>query len=296
MTRGDYLKIGFIGAGKVGKALGLYFATNGLVLAGYYSKTIQSAQNAAELTKTQAFKDIESLANACDIVFITTPDQALEEIDREVLTRYSEPGLAEQKTWIHVSGAHSSECLKNMKRAGCPVGSMHPLLSFGDPVESARQLANAVFSVEGTKAAVETIRCILEKTGGRFTQISAENKPLYHAGACVISNYMVALLDSGIRYFEAAGMERSDIFEAVEPLITATLKNIREKDTVDALTGPIVRGDFNTIKTHLVAIEKHLPSECELYKTMASKTVDMISGKRIDQQQAEAIRELLKGT
>jgi predicted short-subunit dehydrogenase-like oxidoreductase (DUF2520 family) len=289
------LNIGFIGSGKVGKALGLYFIGHGLSVAGYYSKTFQSAQEAAQLTQTKAFDTIKALIDTCEILFITGPDHALEDIDRQIFETLTQKSDNSQKIWLHVSGAHASDCLVQIKASGYPVGSMHPLQSFGEPKASAKQLEKTFFNIEGTPKALETIQKIMKQTNGRYNIISTDQKPLYHAGACVISNYLVTLLDSGMKYLEAAGMDPKDLYQAVTPLITSTLENIWEKGTVKALTGPIVRGDIDTVLLHLKAVEKNLPAELDLYRSMALRTVAMIE-ERITGEQADKIREIMKGT
>jgi predicted short-subunit dehydrogenase-like oxidoreductase (DUF2520 family) len=234
------------------------------------------------------------LAASSDIVFVTGPDQALAEIDREADFLIHEKLIKPEITWIHVSGAHPSACLAGIKKAGCAVGSMHPLCSFGEPVSSASRLHNAWFTLEGTEKAVREAKEILDTTGGSYSVIEADNKALYHAGACVISNFLVTIMESGIRYFEATGMERKDILEAVRPLIDATLSNIREKGTIDALTGPIVRGDFNTVGVHLQALEDRLPSELDFYKALALKTARMLEGRRLTHEQTEEFQRILE--
>ncbi len=288
------MNIGFIGAGKVGKALGLYFRRHGLELSGYCSRTEASAHTAAALTGSGVFPDLETLARCSDVIFLTVPDLALEEVDGSAAALVGENRVSAGLCWLHVSGALASGCLARLRALGCPVGSMHPLQSFGDPAESAGRLNRAVFSIEGTEEAVGIMSLILAKTGGNLSRIRSEQKPLYHAGACVLSNYLVTLLDSGLRYFEAAGMEREQVIAAVDPLIEATLANVREKGTVDALTGPIVRGDLNTLRVHLQALEDQLPSELGLYRVMAEKTVRMIAEKRITKQQENSLLKRLE--
>ena len=288
--------IGFIGAGKVGKALGLYFKSHGLLISGYYSKTQQSASDAAKLTGSNEFTTIKELAATSRAIFLTVPDQALTDIDREIAALLREHAVAPEKVWIHVSGAHPANCLEEIKATGGAVGSMHPLQSFGDPESSASRLEKVWFTLEGTDKAVLTIKAILNETGGQYSLIDAESKPLYHAGACVVSNFLVTLLESGIRFFETSGMDRKDIFPAIMPLIDATLSNICEKGTIDALTGPIVRADFDTVSAHLTAMAAQLPEESDFYKSMANKTIKMLDGKRLMREQAECLQCILEGT
>lgn len=288
------LEIGFIGAGKVGKALGLYFKAHGLNLSGYCSRTEKSAIEAAVLTSSRAFRTLRELADSSDIIFITVPDQALAEVDREVALMLDGYEVKHETFWFHVSGAHSSDILQGIRKAGCETGSMHPLQSFGEPYGSAERLNRSWFTLEGTDKAVMAAKSLLDKTYGKHFLIKAENKPLYHAGASVVSNFMVTLIESGINLFEAAGMDRNDIFKAIEPLIGSTLSNIREKGTIDALTGPIVRGDYDTVRVHLKAIGEKMPSELEFYRAMAHRTAMMIDGNRLTHGQVEEFERILE--
>lgn len=288
------MEIGFIGAGKVGKALGLYFKAHGLNISGYCSRTERSAIEAAVITSSRAFKTLKELADSSDIIFITVPDNALPEVDREAALMLDGYEVKPETIWFHVSGAHSSDILERIRSAGCETGSMHPLQSFGEPHGSAERLKRSWFTLEGTDKAVSTARTLLDKTCGKYFIIEAKNKPLYHAGASVVSNFMVTLLESGIRIFEAAGMDRNDIFKAIEPLIESTLSNIREKGTIDALTGPVVRGDYDTVSVHIKAIGEKVPSELELYRTMAHKTAMMLDGNRLTHEQVEEFEVILE--
>lgn len=289
-----HLEIGFIGAGKVGKALGLYFKSHGLKITGYYSRTEKSAQEAAEITGSQVFSTIKVLADANRIIFITVPDLALEEIDKQASALVRRNDISKEKTWFHVSGAHPSGYLSGLEAEGCAVGSMHPLQSFGEPQASADRLQNTWFTIEGTRPAVLTAKAVLEQTGSKYSLIEAGNKPLYHVGACIVSNFLVTLLESGIRCFEAAGMDREHIIKAIEPLVDATLSNVRDKGPIDALTGPVVRADFNTVDTHLKALETVLPSELDFYTAMVRKTAQMLKGGRLTSEQTEIFMKMME--
>ena len=290
------LNIGFIGAGKAGTALGLYFSQRGLAISGYTSKTPASAQRAAQLTGSRAFHSLKSLAATSDVILITVPDLAIELIDARAADLISHNEIPRQKCWIHTSGALSSNALPDLKALGCAVGSLHPLLALGEPELSASQLSQAFFGIEGTAGALDIIRRIMSATGNPCSSISEKQKPLYHAGACMISNFFVTLLESGFRCFEAAGIDRSDCFAAIQPLLQSTLANIQTKGTINALTGPIVRGDHNTLQIQLQVMGERLLSECGFYKALAYKTIDMVAGKRIDKQQEFNLIRVLKET
>lgn len=293
--RDNVMQIGFIGAGKVGMALGLYFQAHGFPVAGYCSRTEASARKASELTGTVCYDSMGLLCAVCDVLFVTTPDGAISEIDAEAagLLRAGKP--AGDKVWLHVSGALPSSAFAQLSAAGCAVGSLHPLQSFGNPSVSADALEHTYFTVEGTSKAKETMCALLNACGARYSELETSQKPLYHAGACVLSNYLVTLLDTGFYFLHAAGMPEDEIFDAVSPLILGTLENVREKGTVDALTGPIARGDTGTVAVHMSAIESALPQYAPLYRSLGEATLDMIEGKKLGREKAAAFKTILRG-
>jgi len=292
------LKIGFIGAGKVGTALGLFFKEHGLQITGYASRTLESADRAALLTQSQAYSTFSGLISNSTVVFITVPDLAIESVADQAaeLIKKHETNQATLPCWMHTSGALSSQSLSSLGELGCPVGSLHPLLSFGDPADSAQKLKQAFFSIEGSERALQVMWQIMTATGSQFGLINEKQKPIYHTAACIMSNYLVTLLESGFRCFEAAGLDRRQISPAVQQLIASTLANVVEKGTAEALTGPIVRGDYNTLQIHLQALGEHLLSERGFYKALVLKTIDMIAGTRISKLQEYNLLRVLEET
>lgn len=289
------MQIGFIGAGKVGMALGLYFQAHGFPVVGYCSRTETSAREASALTGTTFYDSLELLCAACDVLFVTTPDGAISDIDAKAAGLLCAGKPAGDKVWLHVSGALPSSAFARLSAAGCAVGSLHPLQSFGKPSVSANALEHTYFTVEGTSKAKDTMRVLLNACGARYSEIETSQKPLYHAGACVLSNYLVMLLDTGFHFLHAAGMPADGIFGVVSPLILGTLENVREKGTVDALTGPIARGDTGTVAVHMAAIESALPQYALLYRALGEATVDMIEEKKLGREKAAAFKTILRG-
>lgn len=278
------MNMSFIGAGKVGTALGIYLKNNGFKIDGYYSKSFESAQKAAELTNSRAYKSIDEVASS-NMIWITTNDDAIEEVGSQLAKL---DGIGNEHIVAHMSGVHSSTALKELKIKGCSVYSIHPLQAFADILTAVEALTNTVFTIEGSKERLAEVIDILNQTKNQYFIIDESGKTLYHAGACVLSNYLVTLIDSALHLFEEAGMNRQEIFSASMPLVLSTLDNIQKKDTKAALTGPIQRNDLNTLNKHLIAIEKQCGEELDFYKYMAQKTIEMM----IDHKSKEQIEAL----
>jgi predicted short-subunit dehydrogenase-like oxidoreductase (DUF2520 family) len=284
------LKFGFIGAGKVGKSFGIYLKNNGFNIAGYYSKSIESAKKGAKLTDSKAYDDMRQLIDNVDIIFITTNDDEIKNIV-DILYLNS---FINNKIVVHTSGSYSSNILSPLKELSCFVYSIHPLQSFADIDNSVKSLKNSVFTIEGCLEKIHVIESILNKTNNNYFKINSDDKPIYHAGACVISNYLVTLMDYGISLFESIGIKEKEALDALYPLIDGTIQNVRNLGCSKAITGPISRGDYKTIQTHLNAMENSIPSKVDFYKNMALMTLLLSSKEKLlDEQKIQNIKNIL---
>ncbi len=285
------MNIGFIGAGKVGTAFGKYLANNHFSVKGYYSRSKKSAERAADFTDSNAYCNINDLTQHSDIIFITTND---DEISRVCKVLINGDLLTQGQILVHMSGASSSRILEGAKERGCFIYSLHPLQAFADIGKAVEDLHHTVFSIEGDCEKIHVLQEILESTGNKYFNISSDQKSIYHAAACVVSNYLVTLMDYGLSLFEAIGINNHDGFKALYPLIEGSLKNIASLGTKEALTGPIARGDVKTIEGHIEAIGDIFLKELDFYKLMGSMTLDLAkSGKLNDRNKAEKMEEIL---
>jgi predicted short-subunit dehydrogenase-like oxidoreductase (DUF2520 family) len=161
-------------------------------------------------------------------------------------------------------------------------------------------IPGSYFRVEADPDALAAARELVEAMGGielvmpRWTA-GRESAALYHAGAVAVSNFFVALVDLGLRFYEALGAERKDALKAVLPLIRGTLANIESAGIPDALTGPIMRGDVQTVRGHLEAIRARTPELADLYRELARHTVTVARDKSsLGPEAAAEMLELLK--
>lgn len=242
------MKIGFIGAGKVGSAFGRYLVERGLDVEGYYSKSYSSCQSAADFTKTKVLS-LEQLILSCDYIFITTPDNVISSL-WENLKNFNLKG----KNIFHMSGCLTSDVFCDAKKIGAFSYSLHPLYPFTDR-ECYKFLKDVIFSVEGEN--INNIKSFLDFTGLKYFLIDKENKAKYHAAAVFASNYIVSLAEISKEMLIECNMDENFIVDAIYPLMMGAVLNIKEKGVENSLTGPIVRGDYSTIKLHLDSLEKY---------------------------------------
>src|SRR5690606_32099544 len=131
------------------------------------------------------------------------------------------------------------------------IGSMHPLMAVADPWLAGERLIGAAFAITGEPAAIAAARRVVSALGGVPLMIPATQRPMYHAAAVVASNYLVALTGLAVRMLGEAGIEEDDAVRALLPLLRGTLDNIGQLGVRAAVTGPIARGDVDTVRLHL---------------------------------------------
>ncbi|WP_432663448.1 Rossmann-like and DUF2520 domain-containing protein [Wukongibacter baidiensis] len=287
------MNIGFIGAGKVGTAFGKYLVDKGFEVEGYYSRSQKSSEKAAAFTNSRAYYEASELTRKLDIIFITTND---DEIERVCDNLVQDDLLKRGQVVIHMSGAASSKILDSAKRTGCFTYSVHPLQAFADIEKAVQDLPNTVFSIEGDEEKIDVVEKILKTTGNGFFNISSEQKTIYHATACVLSNYFVTLMDYGLSLFEAIGIDGKEGYKAMYPLIEGTMKNIHELGTEKALTGPIARGDVNTIEKHVESIGNMTQDKLDFYKLMGDMTLSLAKKDKLDSyEKIKELQNILRG-
>ncbi len=264
-------KVAIIGAGVVGTAMGYLLKESGYKVAGIASRTLESAKKASEfIGEGRTSTDLISVANKADIVFITTPDSAIEEVCTKLA---SEGGFNPGVVVFHMSGALSSEVLKSARNVGAKVASFHPLQSLAGVSEAVKNLQGSYFCIEGDEEALFAAREIVTAIGGKELTLGVDKKPLYHAGASVASNFLVSTVGFGLDLFELAGINRQDSLNALMPLIKGTVTNIESLRIPAALTGPISRGDTGIVEDHLKAISNYSPGMVKLYSELGRYTV-----------------------
>ncbi|MDO4540094.1 MAG: DUF2520 domain-containing protein [Syntrophomonadaceae bacterium] len=161
-----------------------------------------------------------------------------------------------------------------------------------------QNLPGSVFSIEGETAAYDVAVDLVETLGGEYFFIDKSSKPLYHAGACVVSNYLVTLVDLGVKLLENTGIPRELATKSLMPLICGTVNNIDKIGVTKALTGPIARGDLSTVVKHLNCMAEQAPELLQIYSRLGLETVKIaknrgnISAKDMEALQHVFAREL----
>jgi predicted short-subunit dehydrogenase-like oxidoreductase (DUF2520 family) len=287
------MRIGFIGAGKVATAFGRFLHLKGLPIGGYYDRHPEKVGHAAQRTQSRACRDAAQVAATSDIVLITTRDDQIEGACRELCQKSA---FGPNHLVGHMSGAHASLILSDAAELGAAIFSLHPLQAFAHEDKAVADLDATYFSLEGSDERLGSIEALLEKTGNRFFRIAPQHKQIYHLAACVLSNYLVTLMELGITALKESGIDPAEGFAAMRPLIEGTLANIARIGPAKALTGPIARGDATTISHHLDALDAQgLDALKQVYLFLGQKTLELATQAVLKEpQKASAIANLLK--
>ncbi|MDM8517297.1 DUF2520 domain-containing protein [Desulfobacterales bacterium HSG16] len=281
-----------IGCGKVGTSLARFLVRAGYVPAGFASQSIDSAKMLADTCNCPFFyQEPEKVCETADIVFLTTPDGFIEDTCQCIA---SSSGFKKGGIVLHCSGAHPSDILNSAKkRCSSFIGSMHPLQSFALKQMPDNPFSGIIVSVEGDSEAVRVAKKAGEDLGASVIEIRTNAKVLYHAAAVAASNYLVTLMDLSFKLIKEAGIDESKAYGILKPLIEGTLSNIEAKGPGKALTGPIARGDVETITRHLDEMEKKLPECLALYRSFAYHTID-IARPILPDEKIEQLETILK--
>jgi len=276
-----------IGAGRLGTTLASVLTIKpapGLKVKYITSRTEKSLTEAKKIIGKHGgeiifTKDLIEGIKDCSIVFICTPDDEIEKVCNSIAknTRLSLKG----KYFIHFSGSKRLEVLNNAKKLGACVASIHPMKSFASIPDSIRTIGGTVYGITFEKTHLSSeakkTKCliinIVEALGGTAVEIKNDDKTLYHAAACVASNYLVSLINYAIEIDEKIGIKPEDSLKGLMGLIEGTINNIKKLGTKKALTGPIARGDTGTLKEHLDNFKKNFKkSDYLLYKVLGLET------------------------
>lgn len=221
------------------------------------------------------------------IAILAVPDSALAEVAYDLgRAGPAPPGCVA----LHLSGALTTDVLEPLHVAGYATGSMHPLQAVADPWLSGDRLHGVTFALSGEPAAMAAARRLVTALDGRTLVIPATLRPVYHAAAVMASNYVVALLASSVRVLGNAGVDEGAALDAILPLVQGTLDNIRQLGVPAALTGPIPRGDTDTIRLHLARLS---PRDRALYCDLGLELLELARAAGLDAERADDIEALL---
>ncbi len=283
------MKVGIIGAGKVGTALGFAMVRKGITVAAVSDKIPATLEKAKEYIGPHTLYTTDNLTavNMADVVAITTQDGVISEVAREI---GGKTGRLEGKLFFHTSGAHPSSILHPLETQGALIGSLHPLQTFPDVDSAIAVLPETYIFIEGDPTALPILEELGTEIGRTTVHIEGKDKVLYHLAAVFVCNFLSALLFAGEGIMKKIDIQLEPFF----PIIRATLNNIEKKGPLLSLTGPVVRGDIDTLAAHVSAMEG-MEQHKELYRVLSLVAVEMVKQRGLlTEEMLEEMRRMLE--
>lgn len=265
--------VNIVGCGNVGKTLARLWTERGVLkVQSILNRSMASARRAVDLVGSgQAVDDYAQMSRA-DFVMISTSDESIEECCRKLCRSDAvEPGVIV----FHCSGSLPSSLLEPARSAGASIASVHPVNSFPDPAAAVETFAGTFCAVEGDSGACLALRDVMESCGAIPFSIQVEQKTVYHAATVFVCNYLVVLMEVGLRCFEQAGVPRETAIEVIEPIARRTLDNVFKIGPAQALTGPIARGEPSVVARQSEALGEWDKTIQGIYKTLGQAATDL---------------------
>ncbi|HSR08919.1 MAG TPA: Rossmann-like and DUF2520 domain-containing protein [Bryobacteraceae bacterium] len=257
-----------IGTGRVASSLGRVLRERGAPLQWIAGRDPQRTRIAADFVGGVEALPLESVPSAATRVLIAVSDSAIIEVAQQLASAGFKDGIA-----LHTAGSRGPEVLAPLAAARVSSGVLYPLQTFPTPEQGALSLPGTYFAVTGDQRAQEWARQIVDLIPGNFLSLAPKQWALCHAAAVLASNYQVTLLDAALEALEHAGVTPEEGLAALAPLVRATLENVLRLGPQRALTGPISRGDCETVRRNREALEAVSPATQELYRAAARRTI-----------------------
>lgn len=256
----DFSTIGIIGPGRMGSALAdaLHYTGHAIhAIAGRSSESHRAIALAQRLGAT--VMTAQQLAKQCSLIILATPDDKLAHI-ANVLDWSAHSAV------IHLSGATDISILQPAADQGAYIGSFHPLQSISQPIGSASTFQHCTISIEAAAPALKArLEQLAHSLGAHINLLPANARMRYHASANHASALLIGLLMDMAQLWESWGSNEKEMMTALLPLMEGTLSSAKTNGIAQALTGPLARGDINTLTGHLSALYALDPALAQRY-------------------------------
>ncbi|MGZ8737020.1 MAG: Rossmann-like and DUF2520 domain-containing protein [Nocardioides sp.] len=261
-------RVGVVGAGRVGAVLAAALRAAGHDVVAVAGESPASRTRIETLLPGVHVDKPSAVARACDLLLLTVPDDML----GNVVAMLSASGaIRPGQRVVHTSGKHGLAVLQPAADLGAEVLAMHPAMTFtGTDVDLGR-LPGCVYGVTATLDTHGLATQLVSDLGGSIVWVPEDRRTLYHAGLAHGANHLVTLVTQAMDLLRASGAQ--DPAATLRPLLNAALDNALSYGSA-ALTGPIVRGDVETVRAHLTDIATESPETLESYVAMARATAN----------------------
>lgn len=266
--------IAIIGGGRMGRGLALALA--------------DAAERVELWSRRESTGAVAGAVSGATVVIVAVPDDAIALVAEQLALAGA---ISADQVVLHLSGLLDRGALTALVPTGAALGSFHPMQSIADPARAKESWSGAAVGLEGDARALAQGERIARLLGLVPVHLPPGSKPLYHAGAVIASNYLVALAGWAQRLGESVGLSPAAVLALYRPIMSGTAANLRMHPPVEALTGPVARGDVATIEAHL----KALPSTDRLlYAMLGLEALRLARGAGLAEEKAVEVERVLR--
>jgi predicted short-subunit dehydrogenase-like oxidoreductase (DUF2520 family) len=256
--------IAIIGPGRLGAALAVQLARAGYRISEIVSRTPASRRHVRALTQTLKARSshYQNVSLDASLIWLSVPDREIATVAADLAIL----NIWKGKTVFHSSGALDSDTLSALRKRGANVASVHPMMTFVRGAVPTMQ--GITFALEGDAAAVSLARRVVQDLGARTIVIRKQHKAAYHAWGSFVSPLLVGILVSAEEVARSAGLKTAQARRMMLPIVCQTFVNYAALGPAGAFSGPLVRGDADTVRKHLQALKK-TPGARAVYLALA---------------------------
>lgn len=283
------LRVGVVGVGRVGSALGAALARAGHEVVAATGVSAQSRERAARMLPGAEILPTDETVAVAELVLLAVPDDVL---------RPLVAGLADTGVWrtgqlaAHTSGSHGIGALDPAAARGVLALALHPVMTFAGRSEDLDRLDGAAFGVTALDEVRPVAESLVLEMGGEPVWVPEAARALYHASLTIASNHLVTLVNDSMSLLSGAGV--AEPARLVAPLLSASLDNVLRLGDA-ALTGPVSRGDVATVRTHVRTLAATAPETVPSYVALARRTAQRAQASgRLSAEQVAALEEALR--
>jgi len=294
--------IGLIGAGRLARALAWRLHAVGCRVHAVASRSPVSAAALATSIPNCTPCCAQQVADTCDLVFITTPDAAIQNTVDAIVWRAGNashtphtPHMPQTpQAVVHCSGATSVSVLDKAARDGALTGGFHPLQSFAAPEAAVQTLAGCTITLQAQGELLTLLTALAQRLGCAVHVLPAHARATYHAAASFASQHLNVLLAQAVRLWQSWGASEEQALQALLPLARGTLASIQTSGLAQGMPGPVSRGDAQTVQAHLTALREHDASAAALYRELCLQSIPLaVAAGNLQPDQVEKIVRVL---
>ena len=287
------LNIGFIGIGKMGKALALALASHDYRVTACYTRSHTStAEFNYLLPRCVITNTPQEVFDQTNLVFITIPDDFIQSYVQDLVVN-------ENQAIVHCSGSLPRSILSNANHQGRFTGMFHPyqtLAGIDSSEAAAERLSGITFAIDAEGWLLDQLVDFGESLDSRTIHVPSSDLGIYHSSAVLTCGFLVTLLHCAISLWEEMGHNKDDAMKAILPLAKSTLSNVENSGVLPSMTGPIYRGDIVTIEKHISSLVARTPEIVDVYTSLFQASLPIAQQLGADSSTISAFETLIKDT